>query len=163
MGGIGLVHSSVRHHIGITIRALIVHPEDINKYLSGRLRHCRILMLRRADNVFNANLWEIPGGKAEYMECLTSALDREVLEEVGIQLDWRRPRPYINEHIQPSDNGHWLSFTYWCGYSGKEPYIKEPHNFSDMRWVALGDVQDLELTTSVDNLIQDIRHEWANT
>lgn len=150
--------------IGIVVRALLIYPGDINLYTKGRLGHCRVLFTQRAkDKSTYPSKWELPGGRVEYMEPLETALNREILEEVGVQLDWAAPKPYMTEHIQPSDNGHWLSFTYWCGYSGVAPYIREPDKCIDMRWVPLRYAQELDLMTPVSNLIQDIRYEWINS
>jgi 8-oxo-dGTP diphosphatase len=47
----------------------------------------RVLMQRRAAGRQHAGLWEFPGGKVESGESLTTALIREITEELGLGLD----------------------------------------------------------------------------
>jgi mutator protein MutT len=46
----------------------------------------KILITRRGDHVHLAGLWEFPGGKVEDGESLRSALQREIREELGIDV-----------------------------------------------------------------------------
>jgi len=46
----------------------------------------KILITQRLDNVHLAGLWEFPGGKVEHGESLQSALQREIREELGIEI-----------------------------------------------------------------------------
>lgn len=47
----------------------------------------RILITRRPLNVDHGGAWEVPGGKLEPGETAASALQREVLEEVGLVVE----------------------------------------------------------------------------
>jgi 8-oxo-dGTP diphosphatase len=46
----------------------------------------QILITKRLDKVHLANFWEFPGGKVEAGESLQIALEREILEELGIKI-----------------------------------------------------------------------------
>jgi mutator protein MutT len=46
----------------------------------------RILITQRPDNVHLARLWEFPGGKVEAGESFDRALQREILEELGVSI-----------------------------------------------------------------------------
>src|SRR5882672_9594455 len=49
-------------------------------------REGEILVTRRFDNVHLPGLWEFPGGKVEADETLEVALQREIREELGIEI-----------------------------------------------------------------------------
>ncbi len=51
----------------------------------------RVLLARRPDHVHQGGLWEFPGGKCEAGESIEAALQREIHEELGIQIGDRRP------------------------------------------------------------------------
>ena len=46
-----------------------------------------VLVAYRPKNKDQGGLWEFPGGKKEKNETIESALEREFLEEIGIQLE----------------------------------------------------------------------------
>ena len=46
-----------------------------------------VLVAYRSENKDQGGLWEFPGGKKEQDETIESALEREFLEEIGIQLE----------------------------------------------------------------------------
>lgn len=51
----------------------------------------RILLAKRPDHLHQGGLWEFPGGKVESGETVRAALDRELKEELGIELQSARP------------------------------------------------------------------------
>ena len=50
-----------------------------------------VLVAYRSKNKDQGGLWEFPGGKKEKDETIESALEREFLEEIGIQLESYSP------------------------------------------------------------------------
>ena len=90
-------------------------------------------------------LWEFPGGKVESGEDAADACRRELMEELGVQVG-RLRSCYTVEHdyedfhlsmecffceIEPAEDGHAV-----------EPVRND--NQLDMRWIARGDLLDLE-------------------
>ncbi|MEK7302837.1 MAG: NUDIX domain-containing protein, partial [Pseudomonadota bacterium] len=53
----------------------------------------QFLLTRRPDGKIYSGYWEFPGGKVEKNESLLHALDRELQEELGIQI--RRADPWV--------------------------------------------------------------------
>jgi len=58
--------------------------------------HGNILLTQRAKHAHQGGLWEFPGGKLEGDETVPQALQRELLEEVGICVKTARPLIKIN-------------------------------------------------------------------
>lgn len=71
--------------------------------------HGEILMLLRDDKptISHPNQWSLPGGKVEYGESPEAAAHRELLEEIGSDIDlvlWKRydrqhPLVVVDQHI----------------------------------------------------------------
>jgi 8-oxo-dGTP diphosphatase len=61
--------------------------------------HGKILISKRPIHKFKGGLWEFPGGKVEEGETALQALQREFLEEVGIQIMTATPWMQIPSHV----------------------------------------------------------------
>lgn len=64
----------------------------------------KILIARRADAQHQGGLWEFPGGKVEEGESIQAALQRELAEELGIEVTQARPlikvsHDYADKHV----------------------------------------------------------------
>jgi mutator protein MutT len=97
-----------------------------------------ILISRRPQGVHLAGLWEFPGGKVETGESLESALEREIIEELGVEIDvlhetFRIAHEYPSRTVQ-------LHF-FECLIRKGEPAAIE---VDSLRWVA---PQDLDQYT----------------
>jgi 8-oxo-dGTP diphosphatase len=112
----------------------------------------RILITQRPDNVHLARLWEFPGGKVESGETFERALQREILEELGVHIrvdtelctiDYDYPAKSVRLHF------------YNCTIVDGDV---QPLGVADLRWVApqhLGEFEfppaDLELIAKLRN------------
>ena len=79
--------------------------------------------------------WTFPGGKVEEGESLTEAVVREAQEETGIYI-----LPYKKLGINEVDNEirhYYLAKALYGRLS-----IKEPHKFSDARWMTAQEIVD---------------------
>lgn len=89
----------------------------------------RILLTRRADHVHQGGLWEFPGGKLESNENVFQALQRELHEEIGIEV--KAASPLIKIRHRYPDLTVLLDVWTVTDYSGSAT----PREGQAMRWV----------------------------
>jgi len=90
----------------------------------------RILIAKRPDGVHQGGLWEFPGGKVECGESLEAALNRELIEELGIELE--ACEPLLEIHHDYPDKSVLLDVWRVTAFIG-QAYGREQQ---PIRWVA---------------------------
>ena len=105
-----------------------------------------ILLSRRAFTEKNApGKWTIPGGGLEYdneHETLEKAVQREILEEVGIEVYEQMTMLTNNTFIHDGDDNKVLAIIFFCKYkSGKEQSLEDT---IDVRWINEDQLNDFE-------------------
>lgn len=77
--------------------------------ISALIHENRILLIRRERGNF-VGLWGLPGGKIENNEHLAHAAVREILEESGIESEFRGHLALVSEHVIEDGklSGHFL-------------------------------------------------------
>ena len=98
-------------------------------------RRGRILLLRRADDVYASGQLCLPSGHLEEDESIPQAAARETREETGIALDPAELRHVLSIHQRNPEGGHArVGFAFeprrWDG----EPVNAEPHKHSALVW-----------------------------
>jgi len=117
-------------YIGVGVGAVIV---------DGR---SRLFLARRGPKARNERgLWEFPGGSVEFGETLVHAIQREIREEFGIEIEVGELLDVV-DHILPDEGQHWVSPTYLCAIAAGEPTIREPGKCAETRWFSLADIPD---------------------
>ena len=84
-------------------------------------------------------LCEFPGGSVEFGETLSAALQREMLEEFGIQIEVGELLD-VADHILEEEGQHWVSPSYICRLTVGEPHIMEPGKCNAIGWFGLDEV-----------------------
>jgi 8-oxo-dGTP diphosphatase len=97
-----------------------------------------ILIARRPDNVHQGARWEFPGGKIEAGESVLQALQRELQEELGIEVE--RSRPLIRIRHDYPDKSVQLDVHEVLACRG-EPHGREQQ---PVQWVAPCDLSRFE-------------------
>ena len=109
-------------YIGVGVGAIIVNDDGY------------IFLARRGPSAKNERgLWEFPGGSVEFGETLSQALQREMLEEYGIEIIVGELVDVV-DHILPQEKQHWVSPTYICKIQSGVPQIQEPKKCVDIQW-----------------------------
>jgi 8-oxo-dGTP diphosphatase len=90
-----------------------------------------VLIAKRPDHAHQGGLWEFPGGKVEAGEHLEAALQRELREELGIEL--QSCQPLLEIHHDYPDKQVFLDVWTVTSFSG-QAYGREQQA---IRWVTL--------------------------
>ena len=114
-------------------------------------RDDRILITQRPDNVHLARLWEFPGGKVEAGESLQSALEREIREELAVDIVVR-DEFYSVEHHYPGKSVRLHFFN--CVIEEGEP---EALGVADLLWVLPAELARFEFPPADAELIDRLR------
>jgi mutator protein MutT len=120
--------------IGVGVGALIFNDKK------------EMLLALRGEKAKNERgTWEIPGGAVEFGETLQEGLKREIMEELGIEI---QPQEILHvcDHLLPEEGQHWVSPTYICTIISGEPKIKEPEKCAQIGWFSLEEARKLPLS-----------------
>lgn len=98
-------------------------------------RDHNILITRRAPDSHQGGLWEFPGGKVEEGESLTSALARELKEELGIEIG--RTSALLDVHHDYSDKAVMLDVHVVWEFDGEARSLEG----QPMEWIAPRDLR----------------------
>jgi 8-oxo-dGTP diphosphatase len=100
--------------------------------------------------------WSLPGGRVEWGETLREAIAREVREETGIDIEVEGLAG-IAERILPDDEGktefHYVILDFWARPKSRD--LTPGDDASEARWVAVGELNDYELTAGLYEFLQD--------
>jgi mutator protein MutT len=110
-----------------------------------------ILITRRFDNVHLPGLWEFPGGKVESGESMTAALQREIREELGVEIAVGEEFLAVR-HEYP---GKVVDLHFFdCVLVAGEPQAIE---VADLRWVRVSELDGFEFPAADGALLKKLR------
>jgi len=100
--------------------------------------------------------WSLPGGRVELGETLREALVREVREETGIDVDVDGLIGTAERVVRDDDGEiafHYVILDYVCTPRSTE--VKAGDDAAEARWVPVGEMADLHLTTGLLEFLAD--------
>ncbi len=99
----------------------------------------RIMLIKRGVKPFKG-LWCLPGGKVDANERVEAALEREVIEEVGVRVGIRE---LIGIYSDPARDprGHYVTAVFHATVLGGEPITTK--EASDIHWLAPGEEMEM--------------------
>jgi len=118
----------------------------------------RVLIAQRPLDGLLGGLWEFPGGKQEAGETLTECLQRELDEELGIQVDVGQQLIVVRHaytHFRVT------VYAFECRYrSAGDPTARA---VNDWRWVTLAELDDYALPVVDRKITVAVRDRWRQT
>jgi 8-oxo-dGTP diphosphatase len=100
-------------------------------------RSDRVLLLRRAGDVYASGQLCLPSGHLEQGESVCQAAVREAFEETGIVLAPAALRHVLSVHQRnPGTSDTRVGFVFTPGWWDGEPVNAEPHKHSELVWAA---------------------------
>ena len=116
-------------------------------------RDSKILITKRFDNVHLPGFWEFPGGKVQSCESLPAALEREILEELGVKIRVQ-DEYFTTEHAYPTRTVRLHFFN--CSIVEGEPAALE---VADMLWVEPSELGQFQFPPADSELIKRLGGE----
>ena len=112
----------------------------------------QILIDRRKPEGFFGGFWEFPGGKQEPGESVEACIEREIREELGIEIAVGERLIAIDHdysHFRVSLNVH------HCRHLTGEP---QPLECDEVRWVALDEIDQFPFPEANEKIIEALRN-----
>jgi 8-oxo-dGTP diphosphatase len=117
-------------------------------------RNSKVLVCQRKKGGRYGLKWEFPGGKVEPGESTIECLQRELREELSIEIHSVERIDF--ETAEYSDGG-----TFEVAYCFIGDFSNEPVNnvFEDVRWVTLEELRTLDILEGNKNFVARLTHE----
>lgn len=109
---------------------------------------------RKSTSVGLKNLWEFPGGKVEPGETDQKALQREILEELGISIQTCIP---IHTHQFQNQEGLTIELRLYGTFIQDSKYECLDHD--EVRWITFQQIHHLDFLESNKVFVQPVQ-EW---
>lgn len=112
----------------------------------------RLLLVKRVKNP-EADHWGVPGGKLDWGEAARACAEREIREELGIDIEASRVLAVTD---MVADDYHWVAITYAVEAFEGEPAIQEAHAIHEWGWFPL-DALPSPLTAATRDAVAALR------
>lgn len=104
--------------------------------------HREVLIFRRGPDQSGAGMWEFPGGKVDSGENDTEALQREIQEELSVQVQLGRCFGHVRHQYSTKNVELWLyEIASWTGQ-----FVLLDHD--DMIWVSQNEIRNFALAAA---------------
>jgi mutator protein MutT len=117
-------------------------------------REGKLLITQRPPESHLGGLWEFPGGKRETGESFEQCLRRELVEELGIEVQVHELLEDLTHHY-PERSVHLKFFR--CRWLRHEPRAILCH---DWKWIGLEQLPDFQFPAADARLLEKVRSDW---
>lgn len=113
----------------------------------------KVLIVKRSEvETFLPNYYELPGGKVEFGENPATAIEREIKEEVGLNVKAIRP-VFFFSYISDNDSRHTVDITYLLEFKDGNANVVLSPEHSDFKWIVRGEVNSYKISDNMKNCI----------
>ena len=96
-----------------------------------------ILLMKRGRKSKNeAGWWSKPGGSVDYGETAIKGMEREIKEELDINVKIWGLLPHTDNIIK-KENQHWVAINFLADLKSGKPKIMEPEKCDEIKWFNL--------------------------
>lgn len=113
----------------------------------------KFLVAKLAPQKPYAGKWEFPGGKIQSGENAEQAVRREIMEELGIEIEIIRSLPPLDYDYHRPDGKLFRLHSFLCRI-GEGPLKMEEHE--ELRWVTLKELSKMDLLESDKSLLTNL-------
>ncbi|MBL7206645.1 MAG: NUDIX domain-containing protein [Candidatus Aenigmarchaeota archaeon] len=117
------------------------------------------LFVRRSPkSKFEANKWGFAGGAVKFTENPIDALKREIMEEVGLEIDNHKLFNIYNGVFDSNDNKtkrHSILITFICDVKNREVKLNEKEH-SEFKWTNLDEMKELDVIEGNEKILEDL-------
>lgn len=112
------------------------------------------LITKRPEEKSNGGRWEFPGGTVEHGEDLRECLEREIDEEMGIEIKALEPFEY-SSHVYGGK--HVVLLGFYCKFISGEIEKKE---IDDYAWVRPEDLEEYDITEADHPFVEKLKRSF---
>lgn len=122
-----------------------------------------LLVIKRDEKILSDahNKWEFPGGKIKFGESPQEALEREIKEETGYEVEVLSllPDPFVYFWNYPNHYQHTIVLAFKCKLKKNRKLSKrivDDHHVKDIRWCFPNELKQLKLLPGVTHFLSQI-------
>jgi 8-oxo-dGTP diphosphatase len=130
-----------KKHI-VNITAVIKNPSGDKFLIVQRSKH----------EIAYPGKWGFPGGKVEKGETITDTLKREILEEVGLEIE--NEKEYILDYTFVRPDGHNVVGMCFAVKAKSEDVKLLSKDFDDYKWIHPNELKDFDHVERMDEVIE---------
>ncbi|HAX91461.1 MAG TPA: hypothetical protein DCY07_04540 [Rhodospirillaceae bacterium] len=113
----------------------------------------RCLIAKRAPHrQLYPNLWECGGGQVKAGESFQEAAQREIKEELGVDVDVLFP---YGDYVIPTEDGVIPGIKFVCSVDGTQDVVLDPKEFTDYAWVSEDELDEYDFIPGLEEDIAE--------
>ncbi len=142
--------SAQERRIKVGVGAVIINGEG------------KVLLAKRGKEAReHIGMWETPGGGVEFGETIREALKREMMEELGVEVEVGEMLDVV-EFIDKETESHAVSPAFVCHIISGTPTIMEPHKCAEIGWFSWEEIGKMDLSPYAIKDLAGFRRRYPN-